>query len=389
MRRRGRCVCGNPDCDWQPIPGGPGHPPRDRASKCDDSEAWDEEVRRFWTPGARISDPFASQTPSRSSRMSLSGPVGSFSRTLTLASKSNGQTTELCYDEYNEEAVVVKSYSRDRCYPAAVVAERDALRQVNHPLIASLVRTAKDDARIYIVTSAALGGPLYKHIRASNGFQPERALYYAAQTADALAHCHEWGVLHRDVKASNVVLDGDGRAVLVDFGATGVFDRDRPPGVDGEPKRETYCGTPHAMAPEMVTRAGHGCGVDWWSLGVLLVEMLRVDWPFADDDPNELLRKIRGDDAPNLDGISDEGALAVIDALLTKRKPKKRRILAERAYVGGTAVFSQDVWKISLVSPPPRFAPELGHLAWLDGASEVDPSSPVRHADDDDPWAGF
>ena len=390
MRRRGRCVCGNPDCDWQPVPGGPGHPPRDRASKCDDTQAWDEEVRRFWTPGARISDPFSTSNQSQSRRSSLSGPVGSFSRTLTLASKSNGQTTELCFDEYNEEAVVVKSYSRDRCYPAAVVAERDALRQVNHPLIASLVRTAKDDARIYIVTSAALGGPLYKHIRAANGFQPERALYYAAQTADALAHCHEWGVLHRDVKASNVVLDGDGRAVLVDFGATGVFDRDRPPGVDGEPKRETYCGTPHAMAPEMVMRSGHGCGVDWWSLGVLLVEMLRVDWPFADDDPSELLRKIRGDDEPNLDGIADEGALAVIDALLTKRKPKKRRILAERAYVGGTAVFSQDVWKISLVSPPPRFAPELGHLGWLDGASDVDPSSPVRGGDDDDdPWAGF
>ncbi|CAH0371654.1 unnamed protein product [Pelagomonas calceolata] len=390
MRRRGRCVCGNPDCDWQPVPGGPGHPPRERDRQQDDSQAWDEEVRRFWTPGARISDPFASQSQSQSRRSSLSGPVGSFSRTLTLASKSNGQTTELCFDEYNEEAVVVKSYSRDRCYPAAVVAERDALRQVNHPLIASLVRTAKDDARIYIVTSAALGGPLYKHIRAANGFQPERALYYAAQTADALAHCHEWGVLHRDVKASNVVLDGDGRAVLVDFGATGVFDRDRPPGVDGEPKRETYCGTPHAMAPEMVTRSGHGCGVDWWSLGVLLVEMLKVDWPFSDDDPNELLRKIRGDDEPNLDGISDEGALAVIDALLTKRKPKKRRILAERAYVGGTAVFSQDVWKISLVSPPPRFAPELGHLGWLDGASDVDPSSPVRGGDDDDdPWAGF
>ena len=159
------------------------------------------------------------------------------------------------------------------------------------------------------MTTAALGGPLYKHIRAANGFQPERALYYAAQTADALAHCHEWGVLHRDVKASNVVLDGDGRAVLVDFGATGVFDRDSPPGVDGEPKRETYCGTPHAMAPEMVMRSGHGCGVDWWSLGVLLVEMLRVDWPFSDDDPAELLRKIRGDDEPNLDGISDEGAV--------------------------------------------------------------------------------
>ena len=113
--------------------------------------------------------------------------------------------------------------------------------------------------------------PLYKHIRAANGFQPERALYYAAQTADALAHCHEWGVLHRDVKASNVVLDGDGRAVLVDFGATGVFDRDRPPGVDGEPKRETYCGTPHAMAPKWscvqdtaAASTGGRLGYYWW-----------------------------------------------------------------------------------------------------------------------------
>ena len=61
MRRRGRCVCGNPDCDWQPVPGGPGHPPRDRDRQQDDTQAWDEEVRRFWTPGARISDPFASQ----------------------------------------------------------------------------------------------------------------------------------------------------------------------------------------------------------------------------------------------------------------------------------------------------------------------------------------
>ena len=86
MRRRGRCVCGNPDCDWQPVPGGPGHPPRDRASKCDDTEAWDEEVRRFWTPGARISDPFAG-TPSQSRRSSLSGPVGSFSRTPRVTSK--------------------------------------------------------------------------------------------------------------------------------------------------------------------------------------------------------------------------------------------------------------------------------------------------------------
>ena len=337
MRRRGRCVCGNPDCDWQPVPGGPGHPPRERDRQQDDTQAWDEEVRRFWTPGARISDPFSTTNQSQSRRSSLSGPVGSFSRNLTLASKSNGQTTELCFDEYNEEAVVVKSYSRDRCYPAAVVAERDALRQVNHPLIASLVRTAKDDARIYIVTSAALGGPLYKHIRAANGFQPERALYYAAQTADALAHCHEWGVLHRDVKASNVVLDGDGRAVLVDFGATGVFDRDRPPGVDGEPKRETYCGTPHAMAPEMVMRSGHGCGVDWWSLGVLLVEML-VDWPFSDDDPAELTRKIRGDRARNWTGL-DEGCLG------RHRRPadegnRRSGGFSPKEHVGGTAVFS-------------------------------------------------
>jgi serine/threonine protein kinase len=397
MRAEYRCVCGLASCTWRPVAGGPGHPPRNVAQEAPDAHVHrrfpGSPKRRFWTPGADDGSGTVSvggELDNNAARRQLTGGppahVGSFSHTLTLSAKPN-TTLHLCRE--GDEAVCVKSYARDRCYPPAIINERDSLQRVSHPLVASLLRTAKDEARIYIVTTAALGGPLYKHIREANGFAPERALYYAAQTADALAHCHQWGVLHRDVKASNVVLDEHGRAVLVDFGAAGLFDRDRPPGIDGEEKRQTYCGTPHAMAPEMVLRCGHGLGVDWWSLGILLVEMLRVTPPFTSKKPEQLAKDIRSDDCePDLWGIDDEGSMAVVRALLNKKKPKKRRKDAERVHVDGQPIFSQDVWKVALVSPPPDWSSDLGHVAWFDDA-EGPPGSPMRAAGDDDPWAGF
>ena len=283
---------------------------------------------------------------------------------------------------------MVKSYALGRCHPAAVVAERDAMSRVLHPLCASLVRTAKDDDRVYVVMTAALGGPLHRHIRRAGKFEASRALFYAAQCADALAHCHEWGVIHRDVKASNVVLNDEGRVVLVDFGAAAVFDPGEFPGVDGRPRRETYCGTPHAMAPEMVGRRGHGCGVDWWALGVLLVEMATGKPPFAADDPSALFENIRRDDVePDLSGVGDPAAAAVARALLDKRRPERRRVSAERVVVDDEERFSPALWKAALVSRPPAFSRDEGYLDWFEDTGDGPPAATGEG--DEDPWADF
>ena len=93
-------------------------------------------------------------------------------------------------------------------------------------------------------------------------------------------------LLYRNLVPENVYLTSSGYAVLMDFRYAR---RD-----DGSSR--TLCGSPHYLAPEVVRGAVQTSAIDWWSLGVLLVEMLKVDWPFSDDDPSELLRKIRSDE---------------------------------------------------------------------------------------------
>lgn len=98
-------------------------------------------------------------------------------------------------------------------------------------------------------------------------------IFYASEITSAIAHMHAHGFVHRDIKASNIVLDTNGHAKLVDLGCSKQLEmrgggRNGDVGVtcgDCYEKTYTYCGTPHCMAPEMVSRdEGHGFAVDWW-----------------------------------------------------------------------------------------------------------------------------
>ena len=98
---------------------------------------------------------------------------------------------------------------------------------------------------------------------------------------DALAHLHSRGVVYRDLKPENVMMDMDGHVKLVDFGlAKRILARSY-----------TFCGSPRYCAPEMVTGKGHNKAVDWWALGVVLFETLFAMSPFDDNcDDVELFR---------------------------------------------------------------------------------------------------
>lgn len=96
--------------------------------------------------------------------------------------------------------------------------------------------------------------------------------FYASEITSAIAHMHAHGFVHRDIKASNIVLGASGHAKMVDLGCSkqlqtigGEGTADVGDGSHGvSEKTFTYCGTPHCMAPEMVSRKGHGFAVDWW-----------------------------------------------------------------------------------------------------------------------------
>ncbi|VDO73537.1 unnamed protein product [Schistosoma mattheei] len=91
--------------------------------------------------------------------------------------------------------------------------------------------------------------------------------FYLAEITLAIGHLHSMGIVYRDLKPENVLLDHQGHVKLTDFGLS----KER---VDRDNLTHTFCGTIEYMAPEILLRQGHGRAVDWWSLGTLMYDML-------------------------------------------------------------------------------------------------------------------
>jgi serine/threonine protein kinase len=145
-----------------------------------------------------------------------------------------------------------------------------------------MVGHMQDAAKLYMLCEYVPGGELFSYLR-REGQLPERAArFYAAEIVLALEYLHSLSVLYRDLKPENLLLTAAGHVKITDFGfAKVVADR-------------TYslCGTPEYLAPEIIQSAGHGRGVDWWALGILLFEMLAGFPPFYADTPNGIYQKI-------------------------------------------------------------------------------------------------
>ena len=100
----------------------------------------------------------------------------------------------------------------------------------------------------------------------------------------ALDYLHSKGIAYRDLKPENLLIAGDGHLKITDFG----FAKKIKEGA----RSFTLCGTPEYLAPEVIMNLGHNQGVDWWSLGVLLYEMIAGFPPFFDVNTYEVYRKI-------------------------------------------------------------------------------------------------
>jgi len=150
------------------------------------------------------------------------------------------------------------------------------------PFLVNLIATYKDTLRVYFLLDACLGGELFTILRRRRSFSEKTARFFAACVTEGFVYMHGLNIVYRDLKPENLVLTNNGYLKITDFG----FAKK----VTG--KTFTLCGTPDYLAPEIVTGQGHGRAVDWWTLGILLYEMVASFPPFYDEIPINTYRKI-------------------------------------------------------------------------------------------------
>eukprot|EP00004_Rigifila_ramosa_P004623 TRINITY_DN150_c1_g1_i1.p1 TRINITY_DN150_c1_g1~~TRINITY_DN150_c1_g1_i1.p1 ORF type:complete len:469 (+),score=122.38 TRINITY_DN150_c1_g1_i1:34-1407(+) len=198
------------------------------------------------------------------------------------------------------------------------LSEKDVLAKVNHPFIISLKFAFQTEDRLYLVLDFCNGGELFYHLQQEEKFTEARARFYAAEIVLALGYLHEMGVIYRDLKPENLLLDSFGHIVMTDFGLC-------KQGIGIGEETSTFCGSLAYMAPEVLdppASGGYGHAVDWWSLGCLLYEMMAGMPPFYSQDQHEMANMIRSKKLEFPASFSED-AKSLISGLL-QRDPKQR-----------------------------------------------------------------
>lgn len=205
--------------------------------------------------------------------------TGSFGRVRFAIHRTTGKR---CAIKMLKKAEVMKFQQVEH-----MISEKEILTMLSkdpHPFMVNLLATFNDKKYIFMVLDYVIGGEFFTHLRSAGCFDSNTARFYAGQVTLIFESLHNKDIIYRDLKPENLLLDKDGYLKLTDFGFAKKV----------EFKTYTLCGTPEYIAPEVLLNKGHGKGVDWWTLGILMYEMLTGDPPFVDVDPMGIYQKILG-----------------------------------------------------------------------------------------------
>uniref|UniRef100_A0AAR2LRU4 protein kinase C n=1 Tax=Pygocentrus nattereri TaxID=42514 RepID=A0AAR2LRU4_PYGNA len=268
-----------------------------------------------------------------------------------------------------------------------VQTEKHVFEQAStNPFLVGLHSCFQTESRLFLVIEYVNGGDLMFHMQRQRKLPEEHARFYAAEICIALNFLHEKGIIYRDLKLDNVLLDQDGHIKLTDYGMC-------KEGIRPGDTTSTFCGTPNYIAPEILRGEDYGFSVDWWALGVLMFEMMAGRSPFdiITDNPDmnteEYLFQVILEKPIRIPRSLSVKAASVLKGFLNK-DPKER--LGCQVQTGFTDIKSHtffrsidwDQLEQKQVTPP--FKPQITDDYGLDNFDTQFTNEPVQLTPDDD-----
>lgn len=220
--------------------------------------------------------------------------------------------------------------------------ERDILASINHPSIVKLFYSFHDMENINFILEYIPGGEIFFHLSNSHRFNEKDTAFYIAEIAQAIYHLHNVaGVVYRDLKPENVLLNAQGHVVLTDFGLSSM-----------DEVCHSILGTPQFTAPEVLKGAEYSYPADWWSMGIMMFDLLTGETPFTGNNKKTIFDKIlkKTLQIPN---YLSEDAKDLLRKLINKNPNKRMKIDKDFKILEKHRFFRRINWKTLRESQPP------------------------------------
>lgn len=265
---------------------------------------------------------------------------GAYGKVMLVKFRRDGRL--FAQKELKKASVVVTAKSIER-----TLSERTILsRLTRHPNIVKLFYALHDDTKLYLLMEFIPGGELFQYLAKERFMNERKASFYVAQMAMALKHLHKCGVIYRDLKPENCMLDASGYLVLTDFGLAKQGERSDAKDMEhneledssgsstatcdlnSSARFKSIIGTPEYCAPEVLAGRDYGFKADWWSLGCVTFDLLTGDPPFTGRTHLQITNRVLKD-KPKYPPQVMPDSRQLMGKLLEKRADKRLDVDAE------------------------------------------------------------
>jgi len=238
---------------------------------------------------------------------------GGFGKVLKVSKLKSGEDTGRVF----AMKIMKKEFLLKHKMRAKTMLERDILLNLEHPFVVKMRYAFQSAEKLYMVMDFYGGGSLFYHLEMEGAFSEDCVKFFSAQLVLGVQYLHDNGIVYRDLKLENILMDTQGNLAITDFGLSKEIDP------SNRMWASTFCGTPLYVAPEMVHRRKYGFAVDWWALGIIMYELLSCRVPFCSRNMDRVLWKIVNATPTFSSDVFSTKAQSIIEGLLNKR-PSQR-----------------------------------------------------------------